>query len=190
VISGEQSATVVVLCHANVCRSPLAAYFLGRELAPFGWTVESRGTHARDGMRMCGKAAKVVARHDGEDYVETFGARRVTAADLAAPLILTASGAEKSELAMLDATTRRKTFTLREAADLSDLAAPGGSAEQLAEQWDALRRTGAIAAASSRGELDIPDVHMNRWVRHAPTIAAVIEVTDRIASGVRATRLA
>jgi len=35
--------TVLVVCHGNICRSPVAAALLARELASDGVTVESRG---------------------------------------------------------------------------------------------------------------------------------------------------
>jgi low molecular weight protein-tyrosine phosphatase len=35
--------TVLVLCHGNICRSPLAAALLDRELAPLGIDVQSAG---------------------------------------------------------------------------------------------------------------------------------------------------
>ncbi|HXL35350.1 MAG TPA: hypothetical protein VN953_10530 [Gemmatimonadales bacterium] len=36
-------ATVLVVCHGNICRSPFAAALLGRELAAFGIDVQSAG---------------------------------------------------------------------------------------------------------------------------------------------------
>lgn len=35
--------TLLVLCHGNICRSPLAAALLSRELAPLGIDVQSAG---------------------------------------------------------------------------------------------------------------------------------------------------
>ncbi len=35
--------TVLVVCHGNICRSPVAAALLGRELAPLGIEVQSAG---------------------------------------------------------------------------------------------------------------------------------------------------
>ncbi len=39
----SQPQTLLVLCHGNICRSPLAGALLGRELAPFGIEVQSAG---------------------------------------------------------------------------------------------------------------------------------------------------
>lgn len=36
-------STVLVICHGNICRSPMAAALLARELAPHGITVQSAG---------------------------------------------------------------------------------------------------------------------------------------------------
>ena len=38
-----QPTTLLVLCHGNICRSPLAAALLDRELAPLGIEVQSAG---------------------------------------------------------------------------------------------------------------------------------------------------
>ncbi len=35
--------TILVVCHGNICRSPMAAELLGRDLAPFGIAVQSGG---------------------------------------------------------------------------------------------------------------------------------------------------
>jgi len=35
--------TILVVCHGNICRSPMAAELLGRDLAPFGIAVQSAG---------------------------------------------------------------------------------------------------------------------------------------------------
>jgi protein-tyrosine-phosphatase len=35
--------SVLVLCHGNICRSPIAAALLARELAPYGSAVQSAG---------------------------------------------------------------------------------------------------------------------------------------------------
>src|SRR5947208_12233239 len=35
--------TILVVCHGNICRSPMAAELLGRDLASFGIAVQSAG---------------------------------------------------------------------------------------------------------------------------------------------------
>ncbi|PYP07732.1 MAG: hypothetical protein DMD59_14365 [Gemmatimonadetes bacterium] len=39
----HRPATVLAVCHGNICRSPFAAALLGRELAGFGIAVQSAG---------------------------------------------------------------------------------------------------------------------------------------------------
>src|SRR5438046_10580226 len=42
-LAGRRPASVLVICHGNICRSPFAAALLARELAPHGIPVTSAG---------------------------------------------------------------------------------------------------------------------------------------------------
>ena len=58
-------AAVLVVCHGNVCRSPLAAALLAAELAPAGVRVESAGFFTPN--RRCPPEAVTVAARRGVD---------------------------------------------------------------------------------------------------------------------------
>jgi protein-tyrosine phosphatase len=57
--------TLLVMCHGNICRSPVAAALLGRELAPLGIEVKSAGFIGFN--RPAPEAAVAAARAHGVD---------------------------------------------------------------------------------------------------------------------------
>ncbi|MBV9831356.1 MAG: hypothetical protein JOZ82_07145, partial [Marmoricola sp.] len=125
---GEQPGTggeVLVVCRANVCRSPAAQFLLGRALEQIGldWSVSSAGTttlHTLPGM--CASAAAGLAKTGGAtEHAEQHTPRQVTSALVeSAGIVLTASQEERSAVARLSPTARTKTFTLVEAATLAE----------------------------------------------------------------------
>jgi len=177
---------VLVVCHANVCRSPLAEFLLRDSFAGLGLQVRSAGAHARDGMALCADVAEFIAdSSSGPRFASDFRSVRVRPADTGSGMILAASAAEKSALAQLDPTTRRRAFTLREAAMLAEAdihapAAPAVTAAELAQRWDALRRTGGLTMARNAGDFDIVDAHAGRRPRHEATVAGIVEATTRL----------
>ena len=128
---------VLVVCTANICRSPASATLLRREFAAAGLsevvTVESAGVAAVDGAPACDLSSALVgefvARHyAGQEPQETngntHGSRRVTAELTAtADLILALDRSHRAALARLDPAARPRTFTLRHAAGLSEVVA-------------------------------------------------------------------
>ena len=71
--------TVLVLCHGNICRSPIAAALLRRELAPLGIAVQSAGLI---GLNRPAPAEAVTAAQRHNVDLATHRSRPVTA-DLA-----------------------------------------------------------------------------------------------------------
>jgi protein-tyrosine phosphatase len=121
--------TVLFVCHANICRSPMAERLARRTLTPGtgGTVVVSAGTHAWAGYAMHPFTARVLAER-GADH-EGFGSRRLSAPIVdSADLILTASRNQRAAAATLSPAAARRTFTLRQfgryAAALARLPAP------------------------------------------------------------------
>ncbi|MGW4462766.1 arsenate reductase/protein-tyrosine-phosphatase family protein [Micromonospora sp. NPDC004704] len=151
---------VLIVCHANLCRSPMAEYLarellaqrLGGEAA--GVPVGSAGTHAVPGYPMHPHAARVTAER-GTDP-EAFRSRPLHAEQLrAAGLILTATRAQRTTCVSLAPSALRRTFTLRQFARLAAAAVQqGGAVEQDATTPDGprdpVRRLDAAVAAASR----------------------------------------
>ncbi|WP_434739970.1 low molecular weight phosphatase family protein [Micromonospora sp. SH-82] len=154
---------ILFVCHANLCRSPMAEFVATDLLAKLPVTVASAGTHAVDGHPMHPYAAEV-ATGTGRDP-ETFRSRRVTADLLRdAALVLTATRGQRSTCVGLAPAALHRVFTLRQFARLAELAS-GPQAATGAPLTAALR-----AAALARGRLQ-------------PTAPADDDLTDPIGNG-------
>lgn len=124
---------ILVVCTANICRSPASATLLQRELAPLTdiGTVEvtSAGVAAVPGMPACDLSSALVGQfvaqqHPGAPAPDPDGhrSRRVTEQMVVeADLILALDRSHRAELARLSAASRPRTFTLRQAAGLSQV---------------------------------------------------------------------
>lgn len=145
--------TVLVVCTANICRSPVAEVLLARALAASGDVrVGSAGLHALTGRPLADGMARLL-----DDPVPGFAARQVTAELVrAADLVLVMTREQRSALVGALPAAVRRTFTLREFADLAALAGRPGAdllestagerlaaLARLAPRLRAARRTGA-----------------------------------------------
>ena len=95
--------SILVICTANRCRSPLAEFALRRaaRTAGLGWSVGSAGTRAVPGQRADPKAVRILAE-DGEDLTD-WRTRRVGTEILSrSDLILVMSEVHRAEISMLD----------------------------------------------------------------------------------------
>ncbi|MEH0983016.1 arsenate reductase/protein-tyrosine-phosphatase family protein [Micromonospora sp. CPCC 205556] len=136
---------LLIVCHANMCRSPMAEYIVRRLLGDRPVTVTSAGTHAVDGRPMHPYAADVVA--DGGADPTGFVSRELRAEHLtAATLVLTATRAQRSRCTALAPAALHRTFTLRQFARLAVAADPP-------ERVDTPLRDAVRAAARARGRL-------------------------------------
>lgn len=159
---------VLFVCHANLCRSPLAER-LARQafdetFGVLGSVVltASAGTHAYEGSAMHAGSATVLAR-SGIDS-NGFLSRTVNASVLAsADLVLTAGREHRAACVALAPAKAREVFTLRQFARMvAAVPRPPGLAEQtvpdrmhaLVEQVDANRHRIHVASAE---EDDLPD---------------------------------
>lgn len=168
------SPGVLTVCHANVCRSPLAAYRLAKALPAAlrleSLTVRSAGTDAVEGAALCATVAKhLTTRHHVADEVDIvtsgtpigipsgvgadatiFAAmhsagRLDTDAIATAQLILTTGVAERSAVGKLVPAARAKTFTIIEAVELGRLEARAAELEALDAAVDDASRVSALA---------------------------------------------
>ncbi|MGC4856293.1 low molecular weight phosphatase family protein [Micromonospora sp. DT4] len=137
---------VLFVCHANLCRSPMAEYLARRLLADRPVLVSSAGTDARDGFEMHPYAAQIVAEEGGEPTA--FTSRTLRAEHLAdATLVLTATRRQRSVCTALTPGALHRTFTLRQFGRLAAAAEPPvGSADDPLE-------AAITAAAHARGRL-------------------------------------
>ena len=115
--SDESVITVVMVCAANICRSPAAASLLRAECQSryLPARVVSRGVWARPGQSRCLEMAELAGH-----TVEPGTSDLLTREDVAnADLILTAELAHRSAAVTLEPRCRSRAFTLLEIASLS-----------------------------------------------------------------------
>jgi protein-tyrosine phosphatase len=125
--------SVLIVCTANQCRSPIAEHLLRASLESIGvdWAVSSAGTHARGGGLMDPSAAVLL----GERGIDVAGWRS-SALDIdvidRADLILTAEAKHRSRVVTFRPNALARTFPLlqfsRIARHIEALDDPGGPA--------------------------------------------------------------
>ncbi|MEV4767556.1 low molecular weight phosphatase family protein, partial [Micromonospora chokoriensis] len=114
---------VLFVCHANLCRSPMAEFLARRLLAGRPVTVASAGTDAIDGLGMHPYAMEV-ATDSGADPA-AFRTRALRPEYLAdATLVLTATRRQRSVCTALAPAALHRTFTVRQFGRLAAAAEP------------------------------------------------------------------
>ncbi|WP_456237999.1 arsenate reductase/protein-tyrosine-phosphatase family protein, partial [Marisediminicola senii] len=109
---------VLVVCTANVCRSPFAAALLANRLVAADpgttITVSSAGSRAHHGAAACEVAAAMAT--DGGFPILGHASRPLDVSTIeGADLILTAEAAHRSAVSRLVPGARARTFTISEA---------------------------------------------------------------------------
>jgi protein-tyrosine phosphatase len=141
---------VLIVCTANLCRSPMAEALLDRQMrqAGLGWSVSSAGIRARNGRQMHEFAASTLTSRG----LQTTGwrSRRLDAGIAGeSDLILTATAAHRGAVVTLEPRAVARTFPLLQfarlvaasevtAADLAGLG-PTESGQQLIKLATAAR---------------------------------------------------
>ncbi|WP_204032042.1 arsenate reductase/protein-tyrosine-phosphatase family protein [Micromonospora qiuiae] len=140
------ATAVLFVCHANLCRSPMAEYTARRLLAGWPVTVASAGTDAVAGLAMHPFAARIAAEMGADPA--GFRSRRLAPEHLNhAALVLTATRRQRSVCTALAPAALHRTFTLRQFGRLIAAVEP-----PVQEHADPLRAAVA-AAALARGRL-------------------------------------
>lgn len=193
---------ILVVCTANVCRSPLAAGILNmglRPLFPGNLTLLSAGTAARSDQELCPTAMRQLAARGVPAHVadRSRAGRLDVGLVETADLILTADTAQRAVVAQLSPGARARTFTLREAAFLLGGAERLGSVHaesddfaETVERLNMLRATVATpgsgrgrgfgSGARHKNPLDIVDAHPSGPKLHADVVHAVAAATEEL----------
>lgn len=205
-VRGAGNGQILVVCAANVCRSPLARFLLGQELTQsdlVDWQVTSAGVVATEGTPMCAaSAAPLLRTPTGRYFSEQHRSHRLTPSDLAhSDLVLVTSQDVRAQVTALETSSRLRTFTLVEAAGLAEVAAgalgPQGAdlhVADLAELLGSYRGRLPPQEASKRRFLpgqnravtgvDIGDAHTGQVRRHGDVVDAVTRVSTELARAV------
>ena len=113
----DQQFEILIVCHANICRSPMAERLARKSVAQrmgeyaAGFRVVSAGTHAWSNAAIHPFAAEVLSEH-GADPTGFLSRRLTEALVRRAGLILTATRRQRSDCVALDPSAVRRTFTL------------------------------------------------------------------------------
>lgn len=145
---------MLVVCSANICRSPAAATLLSDLFGP-RTKVSSAGVEALDGAPACSDATAWLCRLGAgggrgrhRAPVLEHAARTLTAEDIRrAPLILTAAREHRSAVARLVPAAQSKTFTITQGARIANWQSSHG-------RWAVPPSNGAGQLSWLAGQLD------------------------------------
>ena len=203
----DSNSALLVVCTANVCRSPLAQRVFadacaGSALA--GSHVASAGVRAAEGRPMCAVSAKGLDGHEGgSEFAATHRSHLLTEQDVrSADLVLVMERDHRSAVVRLAPGSQAKVFTLREAEGLLGVLAERGS-EPAADLADLAR-----ALHSVRGFAPLPpEPPKRRWFQrpvepedpftivdghglpedlHAAAVTTVAATAERVAAAMTA----
>jgi protein-tyrosine phosphatase len=174
---------ILVLCTANICRSPMASALLARELTAAGdpVLVRSAATAGHDGIPPPAEVVSVMAVY-GLD-VSGHRSRAATAADLAgAGLILAMTREQLRHAVVVAPATWPRAFTLREVIRRGDLAGrrlPGETLPGWLARVQAGRSRAALLGDSAQD--DIADPIGGPLSGYRQTAAELCQLTGRLA---------
>lgn len=195
--------SVLAVCAANVCRSPVISFLMAREFSAFGAPDDSvfasAGASARGGVAVCHTMRSRLAERPGwSDFAEGYRSLRLTPEHIdSAELILTATAAERGAVALLNPAARTRSFTLLEAAALAEharstrAAATAFDLATLAALMNAQRglveppRPSRWRRTEPDAGFDIPDAHTSR-TRHERVLRTIEAASCRLGAAVRA----
>ncbi len=177
---------ILIVCSANVCRSPYAEALLRSRLrraeADPGIELSSAGLQVQPGRPLCDTVA---TRLDGIDVSDAHRASRLRPELIAeARLVLTAERAHRAAIVQLTPTASSRTFTLREAAALASVS---GTADQASPAETNIEMF-AARLHGARGlfapiDLDITDGHLRSRREHRRALDEIDDAIQVIADG-------
>jgi protein-tyrosine phosphatase len=130
---------ILVVCTANICRSPLAERLLQAgfdDVAPGQFAVSSAGTQGRDGWDADPYIAELAVEHGV--HLEGFTSRQVEPGMIQdADLVLAMTREHRRRIVEIVPAAVRRTFTLREFARLLPSVPPEAGASP-AQRWHSL----------------------------------------------------
>ena len=188
-----QQFHVLVVCSANICRSPATAAGLARAAAESGLPVStaSAGSVALPGRPACDLSMALAGFHEYEHSSRPLTADLIGAADL----ILALERANSAAVASLDPAARRRTFLLVQAGlvgeritqTLATGTLPQGAPELptgavarlrwLVEEMDAAR-----ADIPAEVDTEVPDPHVLGYERHPMSAETMRTAVERLAA--------
>ncbi len=174
---------LLFVCTANQCRSPMAEAIASNILSTSGIdaAVASCGV-MEGGSPASAGAVRAVARR-GLDLSDHVSHQMDSVTVAAADLIVTMERRHIAFVAELSITAVRRTFTLRELADLAVVVGPrrrGATVDSWIREADAMRMPEAVMSMGTESDVDDPMGGPNRaYRRTADQIEELLTVTLR-----------
>jgi protein-tyrosine phosphatase len=175
--------TVLIVCSANHCRSPLAEQLLRAKCAirDLDWDVSSAGTSARPGQPMHASAARILTKRgiDSSRWRSRIIVRDMIAAS---HLVLTAGEEHRAIIARLAPGALARTFTLLQFAYLArgmPQAVRNYGPELLAHVAEARGRVQPM----SEFDRDLADPMGHSFVKFRKCASTIDQALDQILSG-------
>jgi protein-tyrosine phosphatase len=176
---------VLVVCTANVSRSPLGAAFLSKRLADAGVVASVRSAGVMRTRLPVDELSVIVGRSRGVDVTEHRPRRLTTAilADEGADLVITMTRAHVREVVTLDSSAWERTFTLKELARLvgRERFAEAGDAGSWVERFGAGRTVLDLLGADERD--DIGDPYGGSLAVHRDVATEIDELLAEVVDG-------
>ncbi len=172
--------TVLVVCTANICRSPLMEALLRRDLDPARFQVESSGTLARPGHRVDSMVRLEMARL-GVDPSGLVSRPLRESHVAAASLVLTATKDHRSAILQREPLALHRTFTVLELAALLRAGVGEGAADLAALGSEAARRRSLAGA-----RIDVPDPIGRSPQVHRQVADMIADATATVAGALNA----
>ncbi|WP_051167448.1 low molecular weight phosphatase family protein [Actinoplanes sp. N902-109] len=169
--------TVLIVCQANLCRSPMAELLTRRAFAGRAGgeavTVASAGTHAWTNRPMHPYAQQVLQERDIDP--SGFRARQLSAeAVRTAGIVLTATRRHRAACVELEPAAVRRTFTIRQFARYAGALTPGPG--DLLERIELVRAAVPVGAAADDDLADPVDHPVDAFRRCAAYLASVSDL--------------
>lgn len=176
---------VLVVCTANVSRSPLGAAFLSKRLADAGVVASVRSAGVMRTRLPVDELSVLVGRSRGVDITE-HRPRRLTTAILAqegADLVITMTRAHVREVVALDSSAWERTFTLKELARLvrTERLAEVGDAGSWVARFGVGRTVQDLLGADERD--DIGDPYGGSLVVHRDIATEIDDLLAEVVDG-------
>ena len=180
----DRSRSVLVVCTANICRSPLAEGLLRVQVDDLDLTVGSAGTRALVGHPPIPESVDYLRRRTG--LTLTHRGRQMTSQlILGSGVVLTMTERQRAEVVRLVPGALRRVFTLRQFVRLAPHLPEGTSYQGVDELAEAAARCRALAGPPEPGDDDIVDPYGGSPEMYEHSFALIARATSRVADVLR-----
>ncbi len=183
----DRARSVLVVCTANICRSPLAEGLLQMQVAALDLTVRSAGTRALVGHPPIPESVDYLRRRTGVT-LEHRGTPLTPQLVHGSGVVLAMTERQRAEVVRLVPGALRRVFTLRQFVRLSPHLPDGAAYQGVDELAEAVARCRALAGPPLEGEDDITDPYGGAPELYEHSFALIARATSRAAEVLR-TRL-